>query len=56
MQISATISKELHESVKAEAGRDSRSFSETVGILLSQALKERERSRAKSKKQKPNEG
>jgi hypothetical protein len=50
IQISATIDKSLFDSVKEEAVRDSRSFSEMVGILLSAAIKERERQRAKSKK------
>ncbi len=56
MQISATIPDELHQKVKVEAARDSRSFSETVGILLSQAIKERERQRAKGKRVVSNEG
>lgn len=53
IQISATVPMELKASVKSEADRDSRTFSEMVGILLNQAIKERERSRAKSKKVKP---
>jgi hypothetical protein len=48
IQICATVAKSLHVSVKEEATRDNRSFSEMVGILLTQAIKERERQRAKN--------
>jgi len=49
-QISASISAELQEAINEEAKRDSRSFSEMIGILLAQAIRERERQRAKNKK------
>jgi hypothetical protein len=47
-QISASVDQEVQDAVKVEAEKDNRSFSETVEILLRQALKERERSRLKS--------
>jgi hypothetical protein len=54
IQISATIDKGLHQQVKDEAFRDGRSFSETVGTLLGNAIKERERQRVKNARKKSN--
>jgi hypothetical protein len=54
IQISATIDKSLHQQVKDEAIRDGRSFSETVGMLLGNAIKERERQRVKNARKKSN--
>lgn len=50
IQICATVPVSLRTAVKEESDRDSRSFSEMVGILLTQAIKERERQRSKNKK------
>lgn len=50
VQISATIAKDLKKSITEEAERDSRSFSQTVEILLAQAVRERERQRVKRKR------
>jgi hypothetical protein len=47
-QISATISDELHSKILDEKKRDCRSFSQEVELLLSNAIKERERQRQKN--------
>jgi hypothetical protein len=52
VQICATVSTELKVSVADIAKRDGRSFSEMVGILLNQAVKERERQRLKKQAKK----
>jgi hypothetical protein len=52
MQICATVHKDLRNSVQEIADRDNRSFSEMVSILLLQAVKERERQRAKNQAKK----
>lgn len=48
-RINATISEELKESIKALAKEDFRSFSETVYLLLQQAVKDRTRRRKGAK-------
>jgi hypothetical protein len=52
-QISASLEPELVEIIKDEAKKDNRSFSEMVEMLLRQAIKERERTRAKNARRKP---
>jgi hypothetical protein len=54
-QISASVSQEVQEAVNQEAKRDNRSFSETVELLLQQAIKERERQRNKNRRKSPTE-
>jgi hypothetical protein len=54
VQISATIDAALSLTIREEAFKDNRSFSEMVGMLLAQAIKERERQRAKRKKNQEN--
>jgi hypothetical protein len=44
-QICATIPNELSESIFEIAKRDNRTFSQTVSLLLQQAVKERNRKR-----------
>jgi antitoxin component of RelBE/YafQ-DinJ toxin-antitoxin module len=52
IQICATVHKDLRNQVQEIADRDGRSFSEMVGMLLNQAVKERERQRLKKQAKK----
>lgn len=56
IQISATITRGLRKMVKELADSDKRSFSQEVELLLTQAVKERERQRAKGRKKQPENG
>lgn len=51
-RISAYIEEELYSKVAEIADRDSRSFNQTLQMLLQQAVKERERQRLKKQAKK----
>jgi hypothetical protein len=51
-RISAYLDKELIKSIQTEADNDNRSFNFMLGYLASQAIKERERTRAKNNRKK----
>lgn len=53
-RISAYLDKDLVKSIQDEADNDSRSFNYMLGYLAGQAIKERERTRAKNKKKSAN--
>ncbi len=47
-QVSATVTKEIHEQILIIAEKESRSVSSMVSILLTQAVKERNRKKKKT--------
>lgn len=51
-RISAYLDKTLVKSIQDEADNDNRSFNFMLGHLVSQAIRERERTRAKNNKKK----